>query len=339
MLQLKKCPPFEATILLTPDPHGIESLYTIVKGTFIIAEKVVVDPKQIPINLADKFYAEPHLSSIREPGDLALIKPSTDVLLVGHAHAPNEHPIRQMDVHLTVGSALRKSVRVFGDRFWSSGLFGAKISDPSPFVKMPLIWERAFGGTDKTENRSPKVETVERNPVGAGFRAKKGQKKLDGLKLPNLESPRALIRSWTDRPEPAGFGPICPHWEPRKQYAGTYDEAWQKSRSPFLPQDFDSRFFQAAPPELVSTAYLRGGEEIQAGGVTPKSTLRFQLPEYRFEVIYHLDSGKHPQRANLDTVLIHPDESRLVLLWRTVFACDKKALKVREIEVTSKSLN
>src|SRR5919108_183167 len=87
--------------------------------------------------------------------------------------------------------------------------------------RKPLVWERAFGGTDVT----PKGPTAEpRNPVGAGFRAPDGQKPLAGMPLPNLEDPFAPISSWKDRPAPACFAPIAENWQPRLSYAGTYDD-------------------------------------------------------------------------------------------------------------------
>lgn len=337
MLQLKKYSPFEATLLLTPDPMGVDSLFTIVKGTFVIGEKVALAPKQLPIVVADKYHGEPGQSSIKIPGDVGLIKPRTDVILMGNANAPGSRPATRMEVTLRVGSAFRKSVRVFGDRMWTKGLFSTKISEPEPFVQIPLTWERAFGGSDATQGEAPKIAMENRNPVGRGFRIKHGQKPLEGLKLPNLENPNELIRSWTDRPAPAAFAPICPQWEPRKGYAGTYNEAWQKKRSPYLPEDFDNRFFQQAPLDQIPPSYLQGGEEVEVNGVTPSGTLKFRLPQYKFEIIHRLDSGNQSRPANLDTVVIEPDESRLVLIWRAAFQCDKKALKVREIEVALKT--
>ncbi len=46
MLQLKNRTPFQATLLLTPDADGIESLYVIVKGTY--------DLTTTTVRLADK---------------------------------------------------------------------------------------------------------------------------------------------------------------------------------------------------------------------------------------------------------------------------------------------
>jgi hypothetical protein len=167
--------------------------------------------------------------------------------------------------------------------------------------------------------------------VGTGFAADGGERTLDGLPLPNIEDPATPISSPKDRPIPAGFAPISAHWEPRRSYAGTYDEAWQSSRAPYLPSDFDTRFFQLAPPDLVAPGYPQPGEWIQVHGATPAGKLAFQLPPARVEVTYVLGSDLPRRPANLDTVMIQPDEGRLILVWRAELPCDKKALQVSEV--------
>jgi hypothetical protein len=194
------------------------------------------------------------------------------------------------------------------------------------------VWERAFGGTDR---KGAELRGEPRNPVGAGYRARDGEKALDGLALPNLEDPGDLISSWKDAPPPAGCGPICGHWEPRKSYAGTYDEQWQKQRAPYLPKDFDPRFLQLAPPGLVAPGYLQAGASAEVRGATPSGVLRFQFPPVRIEVTYLLDNAPQPRPANLDTVLIEPDANRVVLVWRSVLRCDKKALRVNEVRTAA----
>ena len=54
---------------------------------------------------------------------------------------------------------------------------------------------------------------------------------------------------WNDRPTPIGFGPVPRFAKARVRYAGTYDEHWIENVLPFLPQDFDDRYFQAAPED------------------------------------------------------------------------------------------
>ena len=170
-----------------------------------------------------------------------------------------------------------------------------------------------------------------RNPVGLGYRISDSERPLDGLALPNLEDPTAPIRAWKDRPPPACLAPIAPHWEPRRSFAGTYDQLWQQGRAPFLPADFDSRFLQLALPELVAQGYLRGGEPVEVRGATPSGTLRFELPKARVQVTYLLDRAPEVRPAELDTVLIEPDLGRIILVWRSLLTCDKRALRVREV--------
>jgi hypothetical protein len=333
MLQFKNRTPFEGAILLLPDADGVDSLYTVVKGTFTLADRPRPAEKQLPVALADQYRGDPGKSSLRIASDVALLKPGTDVLLVGTAYAPGGRPAPQADVTLRVGP-VNKTVRVFGDRVWEAGMLGASISRPAPFERVTLTWERAFGGSDETPGRDPELHAEPRNPVGRGFRVKDGHKELGGLGLPNLENPKELIKAWKDRPAPAGFGPLCPHWEPRRSYAGTYDEKWQKQRAPYLPADFNPLFFQLAPPDQVVPGYLKGAEPIEVRGATPEGVLRSLVPAYRVQATYRLDGAAQVRPANLDTVLIEPDEGRLVLVWRAVLACDKKALRVREVEAS-----
>lgn len=333
MLQLANHSGLAATIFAAPDPDGIESLFTVVKGTFALdrldAGGVPARAdEQVPPTLADEHHGRPGESSIRAPSDVALVKPATDVLLTGSAYAPGGRPVTWMDVTLSAGP-LAKTVRVFGDRVWRDGAT-VTATAPAPFERMPLVWERAYGGTDQAAGH-PRGEP--RNPVGAGFRAPDGEKRLDGLPLPNLEDPGEPVLDWKDAPPPAAFAPVAPHWLPRRAFAGTYDEAWQSGRAPYLPRDFDPRFFQLAPPGLVAPGYFQGGETVDVTGATPAGRLTFRLPRIPVEVEYALDNRKETPPVHLDTVLIEPDAARVVLVWRTVLQCDKKLLKVREIAV------
>ena len=330
MLQLKNNTPFAATVVLLPDTAGIDTLFTVVKGTFTVGPSIGLADEQIPVSFADEHHGDPEASSVRAPSDLCLGKPGTDVVLIGSAWAPAGRPTWSADVSLTAGP-VTKTVRVFGDRVWDSGPAGSSVAPVAPFVRLPLIWERAYGGTDETD-RGPVVEP--RNPVGCGFRAPRSTRPVAGLPIPNLEDPAALITSPRDTPRPACFAPVASHWEPRRLFAGTYDEEWQKSRSPYLPHDFDPRFFQVAPLGLTAPAYFQGGEWVDVRGATPSGLLQFQLPAVRVRITYRLASGEQQRPAVLDTVVVEPDASRLTLVWRAALQCDKKALQTREIEAS-----
>src|SRR5437763_15597642 len=100
---------------------------------------------------------------------------------------------------------------------------------------MPLVYERAFGGADLPHKKQSAWGFEARNPVGRGLVSNPGREDLAEVPLPNVEDPSALITRYQDRPAPAGFGFIAPGWEPRKKYAGTYDDAWLSGRCPLLP--------------------------------------------------------------------------------------------------------
>jgi hypothetical protein len=330
VLQFSNETPYAGTILLMPDPDGIDSVYAVVKATFTLDEMPGPADVQLPIVLADIYHGEPGQSSIRVPSDVGLVKPGTDLLVIGHAWAPDGLFVTQMDVALRCGP-LQKTVRVFGDRVWESGQLGGVISPAAPFQAMPLVWERAFGGVDW---QAGQPAAYPRNPAGTGYHAHRGDWPVEGIRLPNLEDPSAPISSWKQTPPPAGFGPICAHWEPRASYAGTYDEAWQKGRAPFLPDDFDSRFCQLAPPDQVVSGYLRGGELVEIWGMTPSGFLQFTLPSVQLSITYVLDGNPLIRPTNLDTVIIEPDANRLTLVWRTGLQCDKKARRVNEVRAS-----
>ena len=111
---------------------------------------------------------EPGECSYRLEPEMAFVKPATDVVLVGHAHATRPRTT-SVDVELSVGP-LRKRAVVTGDRHWSKGLLGPRASDPEPFETIPLVYERAFGGWDRSRDDEAKHTYDRRNPVGVGYR-------------------------------------------------------------------------------------------------------------------------------------------------------------------------
>ena len=329
MLQFRNETPFVGAITLFPDADGIDTVCAILKGTFTLAPTPSVADEQIPVTTAAEYFGEPEASSVKRPTDVSLPKPATDIVVIGHAVAPNGY-VSVMDVSVAVGP-VRKTARVFGDRVWQSNGATYSISTPSRFESIPLVWERAFGGTDRTE-RGPREEA--RNPIGTGFRTTDGLAPLEGLFLPNIEDPLDLISSWKQTPAPMGFGPLGAHWEPRRSYAGTYDEQWQETRAPYLPSDFDPRFLQIAPADLIARGYLQGGEPVELRGLSQRQVIAFQLPTVRPRIAFRLDGKPNDRPAYLDTVVLEPTDGRLSLVWRASFPCDKKSLRVNEVVAT-----
>src|SRR5690606_23468518 len=110
---------------------------------------------------------------------------------------------------------------------------------------------------------------------------------------------------------PAGFGAIDSFWNPRRQFCGTYDEAWQQQRHPLLPLDWDPRCLLCAPQDQQPRQPLRGGEQVELLNLTPQGVLRFELPKVYLTFTTHIDNRREEHRSQLSTVLIEPDQRRL----------------------------
>jgi hypothetical protein len=326
---------FAVALLPYTTPAGVDHASIVIKGTFrITAAGLEPSEQPLPIALADARHGEAKDGSLRYAADLGWPKTSTDVALVGHAQPARAS--HHVDVELRIG-ALHKRVRVFGDRHWYRSVASWAISDPARFERMPLVYERAFGGYDQSDADASSHAWEPRNPVGAGFAARDASQRLTGLALPNLEDPRALITAWNDRPAPAGFGLIDAHWSPRAQLTGTYDKTWEEQRAPLLPEDFDPRFFNAAAPGLVAPTYLQGGEEVAISNVSARGPLHFRLPRQRLQVAAEIKGTRVDAQPNLDTVWIDSDAGQVVLVWRATFACPRSFLGIRVVFVKERA--
>lgn len=324
--------PFAAKHGWVRDHDGTEIWLVAVKATFDIMPDgtTKISKDQPPVLHMPEYHGKPGKSSIKYAPDLMLTKKTTDVLVVGHAYAPGGKSANELDVGFRVGP-VQKMLRVFGDRQWET--FG--ISPAQPFVKMPLIYERAYGGIDP-KSEHPDRDWDWRNPVGTGFFVSGGH--ATGLKLPNIEFPNELVRSKKDHPPPAGFGPVCSHWQPRVSFAGTYDDNWMKTRLPLLPEDFDERFFQCAPSDQQAPFFLRGGEPCVLYRLTREGDLRFFLPKlyFGFETRFYDGSREIHKTRNLHTVILEPDFPRVSIVWHSVLPCHFKVRKLERTIVTLK---
>ncbi|AWN49089.1 DUF2169 domain-containing protein [Methylobacterium terrae] len=270
--------------------------------------------------LVDEHEGDPHRTPMRRVGDLIPFKPAADVTLVGSAHAPAGRPARTWPVELSVGGHTAR-LRVHGPRQWQPGLTLLKptwkLGEAEPAAAVPLDYRRAAGGRFLGD---PDGEVDRRNPIGPGIAHRDHTRPGRPFPAPQIDSPAAPVAGPYDAPEPQGFGPIPPWWEPRQRHAGTYDEAWKAERHPRLPGDFDYRFYQTAHPGLILPGYLHGSEAVRVSGCRPGgAALSFTLPGVVPVADHAWDDGRAVRsRLNLDG--LHLDLSgerpRLDLTWR-----------------------
>ncbi len=243
--------------------------------------------------------------------DMAMPKPRAEVLLAGSAYAPQGRPVTRMEVGFTVGD-LAKTITVIGDRHWRVGPLASYVAtEPAPFVEMPLGWDRAFGGAGFSAN-----------PSGQGHVARLDMlaPKNACVPLANLEYPDQAVTRISQRPEPAGFGPLDLTLPARREKAGTYDQAWLANDHPGYPRDIDWTFFNCAPADQQRDGFFTGGEPFAIGGMHPaQPLLQGRLPAVRARAFVRRPEAATPFteiETRLDTVWFFPDQELGVLIFR-----------------------
>jgi len=326
MWMLDNQTPYAAERNWVLDKNGAKSWVVAVKATFdVLPDETtkIADEQQDPLH-AEQYSGEPGKSSVLYDADLTGAKQNTDVVLNGSAYAPMGNLATEVMVTMKV-SGMTKTLKVFGDRHWESFL-GLSMTPPEPFEKMPITYERAFGGWDTIPEKVTDQRLEPRNPIGAGF-ATRAEHLVD-KPLPNVEDPKHLISSWKDRPPPMGFGAISSYWLPRRGYAGTCDSKWQKVRFPLWPEDFDDRFFQCAPEDQQVPGFLKGGEEVELVNLSATGYLNFDLPKAYPVFTTRFGKERVEHRAKLQTVILEPDHPRVIMVWYTSLQCQHKADKL-----------
>ncbi len=305
-MRVYKDTPFEFGFLPWQVRPPAPALMVLVKATFdLVHEGVATVAAEQVVTTGPVHWDDDAEQSLRLDSDFAVMKPRGECFFTGSAYAPGAEPVSSLLAGFRVGSVVR-SIAVFGDREW--GAFGA-MTDPRPFISMPLRWERAFGGAGHPYN-----------PVGAGLSAVE----RDGRRvtpLPNLEDPGQPVSSQGDRPPPACFAPLSPGWPERTRRAGTYDARWRHTRWPWFPEDFDYGYYNAAPAsQQLPDGYWRGDEELGLQNLCPKrSKVLSKLPGLRARCF--VERGGDPESFAevplvLDTVTLDGESMQAQCVWR-----------------------
>jgi hypothetical protein len=221
----------------------------IVKMTLSIQDDgllTLVDPE--PIRRADEHEAGQPTGSLVGACETAPLLQRVDVLLTGHAYAPEG--ATEMTARLMLagdgGTVLDKALTVTGDR--------DEAGSAQPFGRLKLGYERAFGGIGFADN-----------PLGTGFG-------------PSTSKPPNIAYPGDPQERTAGFGAIPASFPARKKLLGDTPRSALAQSVVTIPQGFDWRFFQAAPGDQ-QVEVLRGNEWLMLEGFHPqKERLRGQLP-------------------------------------------------------------
>jgi hypothetical protein len=317
------------------DKEAAEHLLVVVKGTFTLprsGELPTLAQEQVPLVDADLFTGEPGHSAILLECDYALKKPRCDVLLNGAAYAPGGRPTQRVMVGLQIGD-WRKSFAVLGDRVWRNAGVAYIASQPVPFVRMPISYNNAFGGTDDRLRDPVNYRQYPPNPVGRGWRYHRYSERITDSPLPNTEEPSDPVRDPQGKYRPMAFGPVGRGWPSRIKYAGTYDEDWLQNTFPFLPTDFDMRYYQVAPRDqqiLIPTGPL----DVVLINLTPDGQRHFRVPFFDAPIhIFPRRGSREKHIAHVDTIIIEPDHERFTITWRHCRRLERDLFDIAQVQV------
>jgi hypothetical protein len=306
--------PFAAERNWTRSKTGVHVWIVALKATFDIAANgaLKLADEQIPPVLAPEYHGkDPATSSLKYESDLLAVKPGTDVLINGQAHAPGGRPAPAVEVLFRLGD-VRKHLVAYGKRAYYKGAVGLTTTSPAPFTTCPLIYEDAFGGSSLEGPDPSKHRLDKRNPVGKGVAAN-----VDDL----VHQPAHRVEYASGDPSrvgPAGFGPLASYWSPRLELAGTYDATWDKTKKPLLPDDYDPKHVLCSPlDQRPATGWLKGGELVELAHMTPEGSLRFELPRLSFSYDTWFGRRREEHRGHLATVIVEPDERRLMAVYQS----------------------
>lgn len=238
-------------------PQGRPRVGLVLKRTYVFQDgggcELADEDRQEDVSLEEEVYDElapPRVSPVRLDNDTMAFRPRTDLVLQGNAYTYFSG-VHTTHVSLRVG-AFERSIRVYGERRVVRGPDGAlRFTSPEPFDRIPLRYDRAYGGVDVTAFRrhpAPKmlrelaqaapgipVDTdtpfhYARNPCGRGFLIEEDEESLAAVEVPNLEFPfdwitperlaAKSIDGWIGAPLPACMDWQSCLWFPRIAYLG-----------------------------------------------------------------------------------------------------------------------
>ncbi|WP_164557950.1 DUF2169 domain-containing protein [Massilia atriviolacea] len=334
-----------AGYMAAADKSGRQHLLVVVKATYRLplgGEAAQLLDAQIAPTQADTATGEPGMSAPEYECDYVLTKPRCEVLLLGSAYAPQGKAAQRVGVGIRVGE-VSKAFHVYGKRAWRASLLGVSVGPAQPFTRQPISYDIAFGGIENNPGKGDKRAVYPANPIGRGFQKKMQRSLVDGAPMAQTEAVGVPVKHPRKAYRPMGFGPIGRNWTERLQYAGTYDAAWQKNVFPFLPRDFDERYFQSAPPDQQLDA-LVGGETVTLlnlthPAITPSGRLDFTLPSLALSITIH-PAGGSPETvpARADTVLLEPDLQRFSIVWRVARPLRRSLDEIRQVEIGAPEL-
>lgn len=303
-------------------PLGRRWHVVVVRGSFRLGEhegELRLLDGEHALSLEDTYHGDdPLTSALRHETDLVWTKPACDLIIAGHAHAPGGRPQTRWDCAVRLDQRTHK-LSLTGPRHWHKRWSGWQLSQPEATARVPLDYALAFGG-DPTLGRKERPGPWPHNPVGVGWYRSSALAADRHYPAPQFEVLGQPYRAFDRRYPVCGFSPLSRWWPQRCRHAGTFDKAWERRGELWLPDDFNTHFYNGAPSPL-QMPHPQPGARLAMIGIWPTTRadglVAMRLPAGFPEAeIYRHDGPPIDRTLTLDTVLVEPDAHQIHLSWR-----------------------
>ncbi|ODN42526.1 DUF2169 family type VI secretion system accessory protein [Piscirickettsia litoralis] len=254
-----------------------------------------------------------------------IAKQNTDILVQGAAYS--SEPVSETIVKLHFES-IEKTLLVSGDRYWQESTVGLRATDAQKFRRLEITYPNAFGG-----------DKFNANPLGKG---KAPEKEL--WHLPNIEYPYDRQTQPGQQVRPASFGPIGALWQPRLEFAGTYNQEWLERHWPYFPSDVNWKYFNIAPDDQQLPFMLTGKEHFYLQNMSAEQpVLEGRLPGIRVRCFAEVQEGKERVYSEtpmqLDTCWLFPEIATGVIIFHgQIPVIDEDATNINFLQIESEPL-
>lgn len=308
--------------------HKCEQLAMVVikAGFSIDIETGALTPlkKKPTIEAVDQHEGEPLKSALIAAAECSPPKVGGEFYILGATLTPpsDDTLAAEVSVELTPskGRKFTKTIRIVGKRQWQGSWLLPGISKPEPLKPVSLGYENAYGGSDAEAGPKEKQPTYLANYAGKGYLA--NSKRCKEIELPHLEVP-PFINSPSDRPLPAGFGPLPVFWAPRRAEQGTADVAAAKRGACPYGKDAQASMFNAAPLDQRFPQPWQGGEVLTLmnilSGMQYGKTIKITLPTITPQLILTERDSDKVLNTVCDTFWIDAKKNQLYLIYRASF--------------------
>lgn len=287
----------------------------IARATFRMEKGSLVLDHQNPFPVGSEPLKLPEGELDRE---VPFLRKGVDLMILGHAYAPNGKPVESLSMTIKVGEKFLRRILVIGDRVWEGDINHLKPSRPKPFLKIPLSYQRAYGGKSLGEAG---LMAFPANGEGRGFYLTAEQ--ALGNPLPNLEDPENPIQSWKDQPNPVGTGPYPASGSLRlmNSIELTKDPTKEQIKHPsdIKIKRIKPEFFNNAHPSMIIYEPIQTGDVVEVSHLTPEGPFRFNLPDLSMHAHVQLENRHFLFPSHLESIVILGDERRVFFTSRIAF--------------------